>query len=415
MVQDERQGVEDSGIWSQTQVGIAWKTRLHNTYVASLFGFLIQLEKPNSDTMEIYEKCWNKAWKGPTHWCSYKAACYAKTVLHMPYEILDLAKWAEAAQLRVIFCDKGFKGPREIRDRARNIRKTISGRNNNMTLEAAHHAEGHCYILQMDNLLNKLDQHGIHNLDDIRIAYNGKETKTQGPSTQKLLYNWLLAQEDFTQSDYIIKKIGKWDYITDAKHKTAAAAGERITEKIALNYYNKNYSDVWRLLAPKYGNAALSALFDRWTTGKRYQKAASCLLCGEHLGDDLRHYACCTTVKSWISKYRKVEDHAGIRKFTLIHKFENFNHLAWQCMFIHAVYEVTNQLRHHYQHLTPDQVHQALSNCMKTNAAKCPALSIVLAGKHTLRSRGTTCPYRARLQRLASLWRRPCRSGIIAF
>jgi hypothetical protein len=105
---------------------------------------------------------------------------------------------------------------------------------------------------------------------------------------------------------------------------------------------------VGKLSPPRVQAAVFGTLWNRWTTARRFQKTAPCLLCQEEASDSIEHYSCCRIVREVMARFLRLdtEIYCNLHSFLLIHPaIGTREQLSCISLLIYGVYKLTNSLR----------------------------------------------------------------------
>ena len=90
-------------------------------------------------------------------------------------------------------------------------------------------------------------------------------------------------------------KLKRWELMKPESHLRIPADSN---DRLNAMRCNRNLQWIGAQLPPHVGNAAVSTIWNRWTTKRRFQGAGRCLLgCGNQTGDSIEHYCRCVAVR----------------------------------------------------------------------------------------------------------------------
>ena len=102
------------------------------------------------------------------------------------------------------------------------------------------------------------------------------------------------------------------------------------------------------LVAPRVSAAALSTLWNRWTSARRFQREASCVLGCREQADSIEHYVRCPVVRSFAGSFIQMQIPAALamQYFMLADdSLEEPQNLTRMGIVIYAVYRATEHIR----------------------------------------------------------------------
>ena len=122
---------------------------------------------------------------------------------------------------------------------------------------------------------------------------------------------------------------------------------------------------VARLTSPRVHAAVFGAVWNRWSTKKRYQLRGRCRLCQKpHTEDAIEHHVFCNSVREIATRRLRLDTrlHVNIHTFTctnpLLHSKELLTRAA---LLIYATYRALNHQRHAPSPLQSEELFHAMS------------------------------------------------------
>ena len=112
-----------------------------------------------------------------------------------------------------------------------------------------------------------------------------------------------------------------------------------------------------RLAPPRLGSAAISTMWNRWCTKRRFQQRGHCVLGCAEQEDSIEHYAKCPCVRGFARTFTRVPyaAHEGLAMFTLMHSsLDDPALLTKIAITVYAAWRVTERLRRREDLVAPE-------------------------------------------------------------
>ena len=170
-----------------------------------------------------------------------------------------------------------------------------------------------------------------------------KNDKLWRKQCQGAVYSFLVASKLPDPCQRVRYKIKRWRLpALDVPVRRNTPARNAIRVQCLLN-------SLGQLVPPRVQSAVFGAIWNRWTTARRFQRAGACLLCGgEDTWDSIEHYSDCKVVKQVYN--RKLRLHtdrfANLHSFVLSNPYIDCKEtLIAVALLVYGVYDVTNRQR----------------------------------------------------------------------
>ena len=334
--------------WGRSGVGLHYATVAYSTYALPILSFVGQLCAPPREAFEAEEKALRAMCPGPGNWCSILDLHTMSEGFGQPRSFPSLAHMCAASQMRVHQWENYAQGGLQVQNKIRQLQVVIAQsdlmdryvrwfswyttgpvatlHNNSVTLESTG--------LGASVLLTKAGW-------DVIPADNMEAgVRRVRKSFQKCVRVALLKRDQQAPVSRIRKKLGRWN-LTGNPNATS-------------NRCARAFQDFKGLFPPRVSAAIWKTMWNGWTTARRFQRNADCLLCcGGVCGEDsIEHYAMCSVVRkvgrcfvglqdshysTWLGNFVAL----GLNQGKVDEKT-----LTLRASLVYAVFRTTNALRH---------------------------------------------------------------------
>ena len=243
----------------------------------STLTYIAQLERPPAETMAAEQQRLKKVVKGPHAWVEPDDLWRLKEHYGQSSSIKSLQHTTMAAQLRVRLCDPCCTQA-DYQANVADLRTAVySGCNNNNRLRWAL-----WYQHSSPSTLEGNSQHHKQHIGSteqlIQQPLGNKQQKLKSSSHgksnfQRNAYNKLLQAEPYNPSTRNRAKMSRWDLHDALKHPAPSHTSCRQnTPAWQSRRALANLQLLQQLAPPRVCAAALSTLWNRWCTHRRFQK-----------------------------------------------------------------------------------------------------------------------------------------------
>ena len=278
--------------WDYSRLGLYYATCAHNLYVSSLPSYVGQLESYPDEFQEVEEATLRRAAAGPYAWALPQDLFRPKGCYGQAANFRSLRHAAIAAKVRVCRYENQAHGGLHVRTRARKLRALVA--TSTRTVRAA------TWNDWIQNNPRQVLDNALNHCSSLGCAILAIEDRAAGPEAQRphtppqaarvrqqfqsTLSLMLRRKEPYDEEHRMRHKFQRWN-LTVLPRLAATRALNR------LNYLDKH-------APPRVGAAALSTLWNRWTTARRFQFFSPCCLgCSDTAADSIEHYAHCPLVR----------------------------------------------------------------------------------------------------------------------
>ena len=279
--------------WSEIHLGMQYDCRVYRVFMFSLFGFLSQLTVPPRIALEAEQWALRKLVRGPGSWCTANDLFLLKDAYGFTFAFPSLCTVAQAAKLRVFeYEDIDFQEAAQSLARARLVAdcdwvskfdkwydssyvKVIADNEIACANKASSSAVVRLKILEDHP---KVRPH----LTGILIRRN-----FQAKAVELLLHNPGHAERRLRH------RLERWR-LSDPPAFIVRRAINRLL-------------CIFKLVPPRVAVMLFNTYFNRWTTARRFQGKAKCLLCG--VGQDsVEHTAYCEVQLAFARNYLHIPE-----------------------------------------------------------------------------------------------------------
>ena len=336
-----------SAAWNWPSLGLFYSTTAYNTYVASLAGYVAQLDNYPPWFMDIEAAVLRRAAPGPYRWAMPEDLFRLRDHFGQVANFRDVRTTALAAKVRVTVFENMAHGGLDIRNRATALRAAINGTSRPERL---------CWA-------SWLEQNPLFTLQEareesIRLGLRPRSVMEQiAGSTprpwphathnrirrlfQSTLATKLREQSSYNPQERMRCKLRRWQLPGQPRVYT-----DRVLQRLTL---------IRSLVPPRVSAAVLGTLWNRWTTRRRFQQAGRCVLqCSDTAQDRIEHYAYCPVVQRAARTHlnltcRPYPD--GLTDFMMAsgppsHRHPSNLEVARRALLVYATYACTNSARH---------------------------------------------------------------------
>jgi len=149
------------------------------------------------------------------------------------------------------------------------------------------------------------------------------------------------------------------------------------------------------LVPPRVQSAVFSALWNRWTTARRFQRVGACLLgCGGEAQDSIEHYCRCRTVQAICGRRLRLDpcNSANLHTCLLVNPaIDTKETLVVVALLVYGVYSLTNNLRKRGG-LTDATAFEALAQSVREGARGHVLATKILDGRWSAHATLTSLP-----------------------
>ena len=348
-------------LWEAQGAGMYYHTIAYNTFALSTLTFVAQLEYPPAETLHAERQGLKKVIKGPRSWIEPEDLWRLKEHYGQASSCKSLHHTTLAAQLRVSRWDPSCNHPHHKLD-VKDLHKAMNHPKNvdNRLRWATWYQRS--FALRLENTTHHYIQH-VGPVENLLPPPSDSDKCGSSPSFneakkfyQRNAYNNLLQADDYHPSARNRAKFSRWELHNLPKHlvppnttcrqNTPAWHARRALASLQL---------LKQLAPPRVGAAALSTLWNRWCTHRRYQRRHSpsnvCLLrCGANAEDAIEHYFHCPVTHDALQRQLNLSPslfanlHSGLLCNANIRTTDQLTSIA---LLNYALYNTTNYLRAH--------------------------------------------------------------------
>jgi hypothetical protein len=349
-------------LWGSAGLGLHYSTMTYNVFGVSTLTFVAQLETPPEDTLKAEEVALRKAAPGPMHWMSPRDSWHLSDLYGQTRSFTSIAVMAAAAQARVGHFEPLGVGANAWRTKAARLDRAIreSPYFDRRVNWAGWYDRSHVKTLS-NNALSLAGQNITRASIEDEIA-GGMPRPWTGPmadrirrSFQRTVYGRILRSRAPDPVDRMRYKIVRWKL-----EGPPAVVARRVLA---------NLQRLKGLVAPRVAAACLSALWNRWTTARRFQQRAAalnlCVLgCGGAAEDSIEHYVHCPSVRTVARGILRLGE-AGPDRFFLAARGLGDEELACLGILVYAAYSATNLFRNRVGRPSKEVAEDALGQCCR--------------------------------------------------
>ena len=276
-----------AALWAQLGLGLHHTCVAYNTYIASVLGFLLQLELLPADWPAVEERTLRKLIPGPARWIRPADLHNLRRHLCMPHDFHDMAVISVAARFRVAHREAASSGGLRVRQTVRRL---------DAMLCASSHIYrcgrwGHWFRQSFaHNLLDAVTECGRQGIDirgiEADLGALGPQPHTRAitrrlaQGVQRATRLALNLSMQFHPETRLRQKLSKWSLPLFPRLRAMRAA--RLLPRLQ------------RLAPPRVVSAVIRTWYNGWCTRRRFQQRGQCIF-GCSLGADaVEHYICCS-------------------------------------------------------------------------------------------------------------------------
>ena len=361
-------------MWQDIPCGLHWQTRLHNTFILPTLLFIAQLEKPGDEILKTSENAMTKISKGPGTWATPQDFWHLRDGYGQPASYNNLLWTASAAQMRILYKDRGINSKRQFDTDVQQLEKlwTDSDLNLNPFFNDWYNRS---FIRQLDqNEKSMKEKFGsIEEVRNARLAVSKppqEDTQWRG-QIQSTYYSCLMIFNAPDTTQRIRQKLDRLELGNDRLHAIPDSSARQTTPAWRAERTKNNLQLLKKLTPPRVCGAVWGLIWNRWTTDRRLKqnRNSRCILC-KAVGseDSVEHYCKCEVVKRLLASRLNLSTF----KFANAHawalcspEITTTAQLTCVAIAIYATYMVTNRLRHTGTQLGEEDTFQALVQSCK--------------------------------------------------
>ena len=260
----------------------------------------------------------------------------------------DLETTALAAKVRVATFENNLHGGLHVTSRARALRQTVAA-----STKLGRRALWHAWIQQnplfpLQEAVQQVTQQGL----SPRVIMQGLAGQADRPWNQPTLQR-VRARFPSTLTARLRQASG-YDPTFRMRQKLQRWQLPGPPAVVAARVLRRLHT-LKPLVAPRMSAAVLSTLWNRWTTGRRFQRQDVCVLgCSPAAADSIEHYACCpiirTAARRFLGLHMRPWPHA-LCDFMLTTGPPSAAHPSRACLthsaiLLYVAYNITNAARH---------------------------------------------------------------------
>jgi hypothetical protein len=389
--------------WQTMQLGLQYNTMVYNSFGMSVLSYICQLEKPPVSTVKTEEQALRIAAPGPGGWAVPNDLWRLKESFGLILSFRSLSIMTRAAQTRVYLAERSGEQGAGFSRRASDLRSLLDTCSHMpvCTLWADWYTRS--FLLQLDDnwrnfekdicnaaqLLGEATSKGRQNADeDIKMPL------------QRIAYKKILLRNAPIPESRVRDKLARWCLTTPSAHVTMnldTFSARVLTSEWMSRKALHNLHLLGQLATPRVVAACFSALWNRWTKARRFQRRAHkdnrCQLgCSGHAEDSIEHYARCGQIRQLGTRFLRLKapEQLSVHTFMLCNpNIRTQQELTVSAILIYAAYRATN----HYRHAptpSPTAVFDALVQWAKEAVRNHPSSTAVLDGLWSTTS--AVCP-----------------------
>ena len=337
--------INRAAAWDFSGMGFYYSALAYNIYITSLAGYIGQLENPPEDMRQTEELVLRRAAAGPYRWALPADLHRLHDHFGQTTNFRDIHFNAVASKLRVVQYENARHGGLRLHQRAAKLQTLMRAPDNTYRcvlwnswfqanpLVVLHQTVQHCRArgLRPIDIQNDITNHTprpwtLATERRVRRLFQATISRT------------LRQQADYDPQERTRHKIQRWNL---PYHPGPTAA--RILRRLHT---------LRDLVPPRVSAATFSAIWNRWTTARRFQRKGRCLFgCQQPAQDSLEHYSTCAVIRTAANTHLRLTWNTGsfaLADFLLAQPETSTNlvRLAKQAILLYAVYTVSNTIRH---------------------------------------------------------------------
>ena len=400
-----RKFLERCQLWEAQGAGLHYHTTAYNTFALSTLTYIAQLEYPPPETLLAEKQGLTKVISGPHRWVEPEDLWRLKEHYGQSSSCKSLHHTTLAAQLRVRRWDPSCRHSHHQLN-VEDLRTALHHARNDVNLLRWAPWYQRSFALKLENTT----QQYIYNIGPIEeLIPKPKQPLNREQQTkhhndkkhfQRNAYNKLLQADTYNPTARNRGKFTRWElHIPD-------------THAVPLNTTCRQNTPAWQarralaslqllkeLAPPRVCAAALSTLWNRWCTHRRYQhrhwKTNQCLLgCSTTNEDSIEHYYHCEVTQNTLRRQLNLPAqlfanlHSGLLCNANIRTIDQLTSIA---LLNYALYNTTNYLRQH-PHTPKDLIPDMLSQKLREGAKHHPNATTVLDNRWNINRHSKPLP-----------------------
>ena len=271
--------------------------RTTSTYVASLPCYVAQLDEHPAQMKQVEGQTLRRAAAGPYSWAMPEDLSRLADHYGQSANFRDLETTAIAAKVRVATFENNQHGGLHVTSRARALRQAVAA-----STKLGRRALWHAWIQQnplftLQQAVQQVTQQGFspHNImqglaGQADRPWNQPTLKRIRARFQSTLTTRLRQASEYNPAFRMRHKMQRWQL-----PGPPAVMATRVLRRL---------NALKPLAAPRVSAAVLSTLWNRWTTGCRFQRQDICFLgCSPTAADSIEHYACCPIIRTAAQRF----------------------------------------------------------------------------------------------------------------
>ena len=286
-----------AALWAQLGLGLHHTTVAYNVYIASLLGFLLQLEVLPASWASLEAATFRKLVPGPAHWIM-PADLHELSRHHgMPHSFSNLSEVSLAARFRVAHREAARAGGLKVQDQVRRLTQLYqdtphlyrSGRWRQWFLNS--------FVHNLQAAVLEFGHHGIC-IRSIEADLGAQAPRPHTRAQERRLSHGVqraaraaLSRTIRTSPEIRLRqKLDRWPLPLFPRIRAMRAA--TVLQRLR------------GLIPPRAVAAVLRTWFNGWCTRRRFQQASDCLFGCTMGADSLEHYIRCSKLhrhgESWL-------------------------------------------------------------------------------------------------------------------
>ena len=282
---------ERAALWKHVALGLFFTVAAYNVYVASLLGFLLQLEPLPPEWPLLEERTLRSLVPGPYRWASAEDLRRLKRDFCLPQEFVNLQEVSTAARFRVYHREARTAGGLHVRENRSKLDRDIAA---STFMERGGRWRSWFHSSFLHNLAAAEEQ-----CKDKGITIQAVEAEATSHSQRP----WSEAQQHRATTQVqktartLLIKEGNSQLRTRLRHKMARwelpIHGARQVERALLILPR-----LAKLLPPRVQAALLRTWYNGWCTHRRFQRegGGACMFGCLYGQDSIEHYSTCRHV-----------------------------------------------------------------------------------------------------------------------
>ena len=275
--------------WDWAPLGFFFATQVWNTFVASLFGFVAQLERPPPGIKNKLAELLLRAGHGPPNWCSDDDLTHLRRGFGFHGEFKDVITMAQAAMFRTTAMEDSNNGGLRCQERATQLKEEYRKTKHFIRSREWGHWYERAFVTQLAEHQSKLRETKGITQGSIERELSHEQDRPWTPTLAKLVKRSFqrqgtkhLADDTPFQAEARVRRNLRRFGLLDRREAARSL---------------KRLRSLQLLVPPRVWAATFGALWNRWFTARRTQRIHSKCLLGCEWGDDsVEHYVDCPQV-----------------------------------------------------------------------------------------------------------------------